>query len=256
VLRLTFLLRRRPDLSLAEFQEYWRLRHGPLMAGFATDLDVLRYVQVHTLDEDHSRIPGPRGEMEPPYDGVAEVWWESRDAFVAATGSDAGQAAGAALLADEATFIDLPRSPIWLCYEYPQVNPTPETIVATELSSLVKLYFPLRHRSDLTLDEAQAYWRTHHGPVIRRQAAGSGILRYLQVHRAEPELTEALRRARGTEVESYTGHAEVWWDRAAGLRTPEREVAGRRAYEDEARFIDFARSSMWLAKEHVIVDRR
>jgi len=257
MIRLTFLMRRLPGTTLQEFQDRWRLRHGPLMAGFASDLDVLRYVQVHTLDEDHSRLPGRRGRMEEPYDGVAEVWWESRDRFVAATSSTAGRAAGAALLEDEQEFVDLPNSPIWLNYEYPQVNPTPEVLVATERSSLVKLYFPLRHREDLSFDEAQLYWRTHHGPVIRRQAAGSGILRYVQVHRAEPELTDALRSARGTRVDPYTGHAEVWLDRSVvGVPTPERRVAAVRAYEDEARFIDFGRSCMWLAKEHVVIDRR
>jgi hypothetical protein len=43
--------------------------------------------------------------------------------------SAAGREAGAALLEDEAHFIDLPHSPLWLAYEYPQVNPTPETVV-------------------------------------------------------------------------------------------------------------------------------
>jgi len=54
---------------------------------------------------------------------------------------------------------------------------------------------------------------------------------------------------------SYTGHAELWFDRSALLaQTPERQVAGARAIEDEAKFIDFARSTMWGAKEHVFVD--
>ncbi|MCP5025391.1 MAG: EthD domain-containing protein [Actinomycetia bacterium] len=257
MVRLTFLLRRRAGLDLDEFQSYWRQEHGPLMASFSTDLQVLRYVQVHTIaGEDHSRLWGPRGEMEEPYDGVAEAWFESRDALLAALGSKAGQAAGGALLDDERTFVDLARSPIWANYEYPQVNPTPENLVATERSTVVKLYFPLRRRPDLSLDDAQRYWRTHHGPVIRRQAHGAGILRYQQVHAAEPEITETLRAARGTEVESYAGHAEVWFDRAQGGGTPERRVAARRAYEDESNFIDFTRSSMWLGKEHVFVDKR
>jgi hypothetical protein len=41
-----------------------------------------------------------------------------------------------------------------------------------------------------------------------------------------------------------------------GIVTPERRAAGQRAYEDEANFIDFPRSTMWLAKEHVLIDRR
>ena len=38
--------------------------------------------------------------------------------------------------------------------------------------------------------------------------------------------------------------------------TPEQVAAGRRAVADEAHFIDFKRSTMWLAKEHVFVDHR
>jgi uncharacterized protein (TIGR02118 family) len=257
MLRLTFLVRRLPELTREEFQHYWRTNHGPLMASFSHDLDVLRYVQCHTTDDDHSRLWGRRGEMEEPYDGVAEVYWESKAAFLAATSSKAGRAAGAAMLADERNFMDLPNCVGWLNYEYPQVNPSPENLVATERSSLVKLYFPLRHLESLSIEDAQHYWRTHHGPVIRRQAAGAGILRYQQVHQDEEELGAQLRGPRGMDIEPYTGHAEVWLDRdRMGIVTPERRAANRRAYEDECNFIDFARSTMFLCKEHVFIDKR
>ena len=129
--------------------------------------------------------------------------------MVEATRSEQGRRVDKILRDDEANFMDLQRSVAWFNYEYPQVNPTPENIVATERSSLVKLYFPLRHQDSLTFDEAQWYWRTHHGPVIRRQAQGSGILRYQQVHRDEPELTASINSSRGSEIEPYMGHAEV-----------------------------------------------
>ena len=55
----------------------------------------------------------------------------------------------------------------------------------------------------------------------------------------------------------YTGHAEVWMDRAdISIRTPERITAAKRAYADETNFIDFARSTMFLCKEHVLIDNR
>jgi len=257
MLRLTFLIRRKEGTTREEMQRYWLEEHGPLVAGHSRTLGMLRYVQVHTTDDDHSRLPGRRGEMEEPYDGVVEVWWESKEAMVEATRSEQGRRVDKILRDDEANFMDLQRSVAWFNYEYPQVNPTPENIVATERSSLVKLYFPLRHQDSLTFDEAQWYWRTHHGPVIRRQAQGSGILRYQQVHRDEPELTASINSSRGSEIEPYMGHAEVWFDRASmGNPTPENKIASRRAYDDESKFIDFARSSMFLTKEHVIIDRR
>jgi len=49
MIRLIFLLRRKPTLSLAEFQRYWREEHGPLVAGHAGHIRALRYVQVHRV---------------------------------------------------------------------------------------------------------------------------------------------------------------------------------------------------------------
>lgn len=256
MLRLTFLLRRKAGLDRADFHRDWLEVHGPLVASHARHLNVLRYVQVHTLDDPaNEAMAEARGGMEPPYDGVAELWFEDRQALVEAVETEPGRRAARALVEDEARFIDLPSSPLWLAHEYPQVNPTPETLVARERDTLVKLYFPLRHRSELSLAEAQRDWHTNHGPLIRRQAAASGILRYVQVHRVEDELEQALRAPRGTQTEPYTGHAEIWIDRATGvLSTPEAQLANQRALEDERRFVDFPRSSIWLAKEHVIVD--
>ena len=263
MLRLTFLLRKRPDLSHDDFYRYWLEEHGPLVASHARRLGVLRYVQVHTLRDEAALAAAAgmaraRGGMEPIYDGVAEAWFESRDAMLEATSSPAGRSAAAALVEDEAQFIDLPQSPLWLCHEFPQVNPTPENLVATPRSGLVKLYFPLRMQAELPLSEAHEYWYANHGPIIRRQAAGSGILRYLQVHRVRDEaLDAAFTTARGTKTEAYDGHAELWFERSAlAGSTPEQVEGGRRAVADEANFIDFQRSTMWLAKEHVFVDHR
>jgi uncharacterized protein (TIGR02118 family) len=255
VIRLVFLLRRRADLSLAEFSERWRVDHGPLVAGHQSVLGIARYTQSHRLDDPQNEaMAAARGGMEPPYDGVAELWWESEASFAAAGATEAGRRAGAALLADEAEFIDLAASPLWLAHEYPQVNPVPETVVARPTNRIVKLHFPLRHLADLSFDDAQRYWRVQHGPLIRSMAPAAGMLRYQQVHRYETPLEAALRASRGTAVDTYTGHAEAWFERGAPV-APETRTAARRAIEDERTFIDLARSSIWIGKEHVFVDR-
>ena len=255
MIRLVFLLRRRPGLSLAEFSDRWRLDHGPIVAGNQTALGVLRYTQTHRVDDPmNAAMARARGGMEEPYDGVAELWWSSEEALVEASSTDAGRRAGAALLADEAEFIDLAASPLWLAHEYPQVNPTPETIVARPANRIVKLHFPLRQPEAMSIDAAQQYWRIQHGPLIRSMAPATGVLRYQQVHRYETPLEASLRASRGTQVEAYTGHAEAWFERGAGP-SPEAAEAGRRAIEDERAFIDFARSAIWIGKEHVFVDR-
>jgi uncharacterized protein (TIGR02118 family) len=255
MIRLVYLLRRRAGSSLEDFQRYWRETHGPLVAGFAGALRLRRYVQVHALDDPvDDALQAARGGMEPRYDGVAELWWDHESDFAEAMQSVPGRAAGEALLEDEAKFIDLAQSPLWLNVELPQVNPAQERF-ATPRSPWVKLYFPLRLRADVGFEAGQRYWRTHHGPLIRSQAPASGIHRYQQVHRVESEFEAALREARGTRVEPYDGHAEVWFDRGAGRGGPEAQRANARAIEDEAKFIDFRRSTMWIGKELMFVDR-
>jgi hypothetical protein len=160
------------------------------------------------------------------------------------------------LLEDERRFIDLPNSPLWLNHEYPQVNPTPEEIVARPKSGITKLHFPLRFRADLDPDAARTYWLTSHGPLIRSHASAMGVLRYQQVHRYNSPLEAVLRRSRGTVVPPYDGHAEVWSDRGLSRSGPDAAAGSRAALEDEANFIDFRRSTMWFGKEHVFIDRR
>ena len=136
-------------MSREEFQQYWREVHGPLVAKHATDLNIHRYVQVHTLDDPiNDQLSQFRSGMEPAYDGAAQLWWTTREELVSASGTEAGRAASRELLEDEARFIDLPQSPLWLCHEYPQVNPTPEVIEAREDNDMLNVFYCVRHPSN------------------------------------------------------------------------------------------------------------
>ena len=123
MIKLVFALRRRQDLSRDEFQRYWRERHAPLVREHADTLGIRRYVQTHTLpDGVHAALRMSRGAPE-PYDGVAELWFDSLEALANGVASDDGQAAATALLDDERRFIDHARSPLWLAEEHPVVTP-------------------------------------------------------------------------------------------------------------------------------------
>lgn len=114
MLKLTFCLRRLPSLTLAQFQDYWLNTHGPLVRRLQPALRMARYVQLHRLDGDLATgMMRVRGAPE-PFDGIAELWWADEESFRAAGRDAEGRAAGRLLLEDEARFIDLPRSPLWL----------------------------------------------------------------------------------------------------------------------------------------------
>ena len=135
------------------------------------------------------------------------------------------------------------------------MNAPGEGPVASPASAIVRLTFPIRLLGELGFDAGQRYWRMQHGPIIRRHAEAMGVLRYLQVHRIESDLEAALRASRGTAVEAYDGHAEIWFDAGNPPATAAARRGGSAAVEDERRFIDFRRSSLFHGKELVIFDR-
>jgi uncharacterized protein (TIGR02118 family) len=123
MVKLVFLLRRLPSLTQAEFQRYWRETHGPLVRRHAGVLRIRRYVQTHALDTPYNEALRATRGTAAPYDGVAELWWDSVDELAAATGTADGRAAGMALLEDERRFIDHAASSMFLCEEHPFVEP-------------------------------------------------------------------------------------------------------------------------------------
>ncbi len=119
MIKLVYVLRRRPEMTREEFQTYWRETHGPLIQKLADKLSVRRYVQVHTGYPEFSLGEDPiRGEMGEPYDGVAELWFDDVDSLVTAMSSPEGQEAAQLASEDEAKFIDFSRSSGWLADEH------------------------------------------------------------------------------------------------------------------------------------------
>jgi uncharacterized protein (TIGR02118 family) len=116
--KLVFCLHRLPGLSREEFQRYWKETHAPLVCRYAEVLGIQRYVQLHTGNDPlNPLLRAARGAPD-AYDGVAELWWKSREALEAAVTTPEGQEAGRILLEDERRFIDLRRSPLWLAEEH------------------------------------------------------------------------------------------------------------------------------------------
>ena len=118
MVKLVFCLRKQPHLSLVEFQRYWLETHGPLVRKHAPALKIRRYVQVHTLDSPANEAMRRSRDAGEPFDGVAELWWDSSEDLASATATPEGQAAGRELLEDERKFIDLRRSALWIAQEH------------------------------------------------------------------------------------------------------------------------------------------
>lgn len=119
---------------------------------------------------------------------------------------------------------------------------------------MVKLVFCCRRRPELTFEEFQARWLDVHGPLVRRlRSAVPQMKRYVQSHTIPGEATDALQASRGSK-DPYDGITEVWFDsiESMGGSSEAAMEASAALYRDEAEFIDFANSAVFLTQEHEI----
>ena len=96
MVKLIYCISRKPEMSVEEFQKYWREVHAPIARAIP---GLRRYVQCHVVSETYS------GRTAPGFDGAAELWWDSMDDMRSAMGSPEVRAA----LEDEKNFIDHSR---------------------------------------------------------------------------------------------------------------------------------------------------
>ncbi len=122
MIKLIYCISKRDDISSEEFYRYWLDEHGPLVESVANAIGACRYVQSHTiLPEVNAVFQQGRG-LEPPFDGITEVWWPTQSAFEQGSATPEGIAAGRALAEDEARFIDFSRSRVFLSEEHEIFN--------------------------------------------------------------------------------------------------------------------------------------
>ncbi len=119
MIKMVFCVRKKSDQSDENFYRYWLNEHGPLVASLSASLNIKRYVQSHTIQDALGQtVASGRGMKLQGFDGLAEVWWDSQDALLAALSTEEGQTSSAILAEDEARFIDLENSTIFFTEEH------------------------------------------------------------------------------------------------------------------------------------------
>ena len=123
---------------------------------------------------------------------------------------------------------------------------------------MIKLTFCLHRLEGLSPEEFRRYWFENHAPLVRKNAPALGMRRYVQLHSHDLDspFNQGLRASRGASP-GFDGVAEIWWDSeeqmAAAVATPEGRAASAELLEDERRFIDLERSSLWAGDEKEII---
>ncbi len=217
MVKLVAFFRRKPGVSVEEFQRHWRTRHAELVV---RQRGLRRYVQNHVLASSYR-------SREPDYDGVAEAWFDDLDAMRALAPS----AEYKAVRADEAHFIDTASMGVVL---------TDEIIVLDEAvpQGAVKPITCLSKRTDLSVDEFQKHWRRHG----RLAAALPGQRRYVQC-----PARRGIYQAGRTPL--YDGVAMSWFDDEAALPVVVGSPEYARMRADEPNLLAPGRAPLVIARE-------
>lgn len=216
------LVKRRPDLTVEQFQDYWRTTHGPMVSRIP---GIKRYVQSHPLLGGYRKGPLP-------YDGVAEIWVEDKDVLRGFPQHEAFQAAKR----DEPHFIETSSLIELVVDEYVVID-------AAAPTNAIKSVSFVRFRDDLSAEDGQTYWRATHGPIAARIP---GLRRYEQNH-------VRLGAYRDGHRPTWDGLAITWFDSTDAMRAAATTEAYRHTRADEPNFIVAGDVPTLLTKEFVVL---
>lgn len=94
---------------------------------------------------------------------------------------------------------------------------------------MIKFFFVLRRRPDLTPEEFHEYWKTTHGPLVAKLP---GLVRYTQHH-----VTSIPREEYTQDELPIDGIVETWWESQEALAYVQQSPELQTVMADEARFM-------------------
>jgi hypothetical protein len=119
----------------------------------------------------------------------------------------------------------------------------------------IKVVYCLMRKDGMSREDFQSYWLGQHADKVKARADAIGMHRYVQSHACDTPMNIGMAAARGG-LGGFDGVMEGWWESeeqaVAALTTPEGQQAMSDLLDDEGVFIDFARSPIFMTREHVI----
>ena len=222
MIKVVTCIKRKPGMSVEDFQAYWRERHPEVVVRLP---GIRRYIQSHTR-------PAGYRTGTPVWDGIAEVWFDDGGAMHALRGSPEM----AAVEADESRFIDRAATRVIATDEH-VIKDEPVPAGAAKNVELVT------RKPGLAVPDFQRYWRDIHGPLAAKIPM---IRRYVQSH------TRASAYERG-RTPAYDGVAITWFDDTRAMRASAATAQYALVRADEPNFIAPGARPIIITTGHVIL---
>lgn len=247
-LKMVICVRRQPVMSLPQFLAYWLDNHAPLALsaykrGHAPPM--LGYMQNHTLlNTTVAETAKAYGLPSRSYDGLTEVWLDKiEDLDMSEQVSEALAATNKILIADEASFVDLPDSRVFA------VECDATWAKSEAPANVIKLVVLLRRSGDAADWPAQRQREIKAmGQLVNTDASLWGFCQSRAVNSA---LMDSFRLMRDMTKPPYDDILELWCD-PADIDAYMASVCCRvlELYENSS--IDFGDSHIYLTQPYRI----
>lgn len=190
MIKVYALLPKRPDISAEQFHEHWSTIHRE----HALRIDRLRrYVQAHRIDEDLDGI------ATSPYEGVPEVWYDSRES---ALGQNEDPNYTEYAQQDEPNFVDMTG----IAWVHTDERLLRDDLPLEQDTDVAKLLLFVARAEGTTPEQFAARWPT----VAAELAAATGVRRSAMATTLPAQYAE--------DEPAYDGVLELWRSDLDALR--------------------------------------
>jgi uncharacterized protein (TIGR02118 family) len=234
-IKIVRLVKRRADLSLAQFKNYWLTRHAE------HERQAIEATPLQKVVASISTGEVALGGADPPFDGMVALYFRSLE-DARATLSGPGTAA---MREDAKNFVDPRSSPQLFADEYlvSEKQDAPGTI---RRSGQLKTIRTISRRRDLTHAQFKDYWLNQHSRLEREVIETTSMQRIVASF-ALPE---------NPVVPEFDGLAELYFAKAEDIRAMFAGPVPAMMRKDEENFVQMNAPAVRLVAEEYVIGEK
>ena len=261
--KISHYIKKRDNVSIADFREYWLGEHAELVKAYAGKIGVRQYLKCEALPDHPMTKNGTAAYETGPlrYDFIDHWIFNDIEELRLGAATPEVQALMQKAYTSEDQWVDIAASNVLMTTDLVQFYPVNAIdIRATPGGDYLKIYYPVRVFPGLTRQQAQLHWNACHGGESRDHIKYSLQKKYIQAHAIDSTFVDELCVQRGYEVDpTFIGHAEGWFEvNPTPVPYSEEDCAeiSRMTMDDIDVFADKSRGSVFFTQEHYIIDKK
>jgi len=236
MVKIVRLVKRRADLTLAEFKDYWLTRHAP------HERRAIETTPLHKVVASIATGEVALGATVPPFDGMVALYFRS---FEDACATFSGPAT-AAMREDAKNFVDSSLAPPQIFADEYLMSEKPGAGSAAGKSGQLKIIRTVYRRRDLTHAEFKDYWLNDHSRLEHKVTATTGVQRIV----ASFALPDDHKNP------EFDGVAELYFNSLEEIRTMFAGPVPAMMRKDEENFVQMDAPAVRLIAEEYLIGEK